>query len=108
MKTPSGRHDELKLASVFQLIDVIGVVTESWGLSIDIFVGLGQGRGRQRRNMLMMRYQLRWCQCIIVVERFGYEWLHDWFSHEVEVLEHLVGAPSTKDFDDVGVKLGDQ
>ena len=35
----------LKLASVVQLIDVIGVVTEPGALSIDV-VGVGQGRGR--------------------------------------------------------------
>ena len=35
----------LKLASVVQLIDVIGVVTEPRALSIDV-VGVGQGRGR--------------------------------------------------------------
>ena len=36
---------ELKLASLVQLINVIGVVTETGALSIDV-VGVGQGRGR--------------------------------------------------------------
>ena len=40
----SNSLDELKLAYVVQLIDVIGVVTESGALSITV-VGVGQGWG---------------------------------------------------------------
>ena len=36
---------ELALASVVQLIAVIGVVTEPGALSIDV-IGVGQGQGR--------------------------------------------------------------
>ena len=46
---PDNSHDELKLTSVGQLIDVIGVVTEPRALSIDV-VGVGQGRGRDGRK----------------------------------------------------------
>ena len=33
---------------------------------------------------------------------------HDWLRRQVEVAEHLVRAPLTKDLDDVRVDVGDQ
>ena len=56
----------------------------------------------------MTWHQLKRCQCTIGVEHFECKLLHDWFGSEVEVSEYLVGAPSAKDLDDVGVNLGDQ
>ena len=46
---PDNSRDELKLTSVDQLIDVIGIVTEPRALSIGV-VGVGQGRGRYCRK----------------------------------------------------------
>ena len=43
-------HNELELASVVQLIDVIGVVNDPGALSIGV-LGVGQGLGQQRRNV---------------------------------------------------------
>ena len=66
------------------------------------------GAGTAAKKYLMTWYQLRWCQCIIGVEHFGCKLLHDWFGSEVEVSEHLIGAPSAKDLDDVGIDFGNQ
>ena len=113
VKTPSGRN-KLWLQLWRARAGVIGAVDRRDRRSncargpVYRRVRRGTGEGTVAKKYLMTWHQLRRCQCIIGVEHFGCKLLHDWFGCEVEVAEHLVGAPTAKDLDDVGVDLGNQ